>query len=452
MYKTINPFTGEDGYIEQYWDDIKVKNTIKKTNDFFDVWKNKNISHRIKIVQNIADILRRDKSEVAKIITIEMGKIFKDSLMEVEKCATVCDYYAQNGENFMSDEIIKSDASKSFIYHQPLGIILAVMPWNFPLWQVMRFLAPALIAGNTTLLKHASNVPQCALILNKIAKEAGCGDAFNLLMIGGSKVAGVIKDSRIKAVTLTGSENAGRSVASVAGQNLKKTVLELGGSDAFVVLADADIDAAVSAGVTSRFSNAGQSCVAAKRFILVEEIKEEFLEKFKAAVANLKFGDPMDDKTTLQTMSRQDLRDELHEQVQNSIQAGATAFLGCNKIADSFSGYQASILTNVTKEVPAFSEELFGPVAIIIDAKNEEDALEIANSSEFGLGSSVWSKDIEKATNFAKQIEAGASFVNSFTKSDVRLPFGGIKNSGYGRELSKLGMMEFVNSKTVWIR
>ena len=348
---------------------------------------------------------------------------------------------------------IESDAGRSLVYYQPLGTVLAVMPWNFPFWQVFRFAAPALVAGNTAVLKHASNVPQCALAIESVFREAGFpADTFRTLMISASQVAGVIEDRRIHAVTLTGSEPAGRQVAATAGAALKKSVLELGGSDAFVVLEDADLEMAVSQAVASRYLNAGQSCIAAKRFIVVEAIADRFVERYRKAVEELKAGDPLDEGTTLAPMARNDLRDELHRQVQESVSAGATLVTGGEPLPGKGAFYAPTILDHVRPGQRAYSEELFGPVAIVIRAADEGDAVRIANDSDFGLGSSVWSADSERGERVARRLEAGCSFVNGMVKSDPRLPFGGIKHSGYGRELSHHGIHEFVNAKTLWIR
>jgi succinate-semialdehyde dehydrogenase/glutarate-semialdehyde dehydrogenase len=383
----------------------------------------------------------------------QMGKLINDARAEVEKCATVCDFYADNGAEFLADEVIESDAGKSYVAYLPLGTVLAVMPWNFPLWQVFRFAAPALVAGNTGVLKHASNVPQCALLIEEVFKLASFPEnVFRSLMIRASQVKSVIEDSRVQAVTLTGSEPAGRQVAAAAGNSLKKSVLELGGSDAFIVLEDADLDLTVQNAVVSRFLNTGQSCIAAKRFIVVDAIAEDFVARFKAGVEALKAGDPMDESTTLAPMAREDLRDELHVQVADTLAAGAVAATGCEPIDGPGAFYKASILDRVEPGMRAYHEEFFGPVAIVIHARDEEDALRIANDSPYGLGGSVWTQDSSRGERLARQVESGCTFVNGMVKSDARLPFGGIKNSGYGRELSQHGIREFTNAKTIWIK
>jgi succinate-semialdehyde dehydrogenase/glutarate-semialdehyde dehydrogenase len=382
-----------------------------------------------------------------------MGKPLREARGEVEKCAGVCDYYAQQGEDFMRAETVESDAGKSYVAYYPLGVVLAVMPWNFPFWQVFRAAAPALMAGNAVLLKHAPNVPQCALAIEAVFRAGGLPDGmFTNLMIEVGQVADVIASPHVHAVTLTGSEAAGRKVAACAGQHLKKCVLELGGSDPFIVLHDAELDLAVNTAMTSRFLNCGQSCIAAKRFIVVPQIADEFLSRLKTKVEALKLGDPMDDATQIGPMARLDLRDTLHRQVGDSIAHGAVAVTGCKPVGREGFFYEPSILDRVTIKACAYHEELFGPVAITIRAANEEDALHIANETRFGLGSSIWSKDTARAEQLATRIQAGCTFINGMVKSDPRLPFGGVKSSGYGRELSKLGMHEFVNAKTVWIR
>jgi succinate-semialdehyde dehydrogenase/glutarate-semialdehyde dehydrogenase len=401
----------------------------------------------------VAAVLRKHLDEYAGIITREMGKPVTEARAEIEKCAWLCEYYAQEGPGFLADELIESDASCSLVAWQPLGTVLAVMPWNFPFWQVFRFAVPALVAGNTGLLKHASNVPLCALAIEAVFREAGFPEGvFRSLMISSARVAKLIADPRVHAVTLTGSEPAGREVAAAAGAHLKKTVLELGGSDPFIVLEDADLDLALENAVTSRFLNTGQSCIAAKRFILVESIADEFVRRFRAAVEALTVGDPLDENTRLGPLARIDLRDTLHQQVIDSIAAGAVAVTGCNPESGPGAWYQPSILDRVAPGMPAWSEELFGPVALVIRARDEADAVRIANDSPFGLGGSVWTADSVRGERVARQLECGCAFVNGLVKSDPRLPFGGVKHSGYGRELSRLGIREFVNAKTVWIR
>ncbi len=452
-FDVINPATGKKIKSIPSWDEAAIETALTEAAKATPAWAELALDERAKIVVNAGQVLRDNKDKYAAIITEEMGKLINDAKAEVEKCATVCDYYAQNGAKFLADEIIESDAGKSYVAYQPLGTVLAVMPWNFPFWQVFRFAAPALVAGNTGVLKHASNVPQCALAIEEVFEKAGAPNGvFKSLMIRASQVKAVIEDTRVHAVTLTGSEPAGRQVASTAANVLKKAVLELGGSDAFIVLDDADLDLAVSAAVISRFLNTGQSCIAAKRFIVVDSIAEEFISRFKVAVEALQHGDPMDEATTLAPMARNDLRDEVHQQVIDSIAAGAVAVTGCKPIEMPGAYYKASILDNVKPGMRAYTEEIFGPVALVIRALDESDALEIANSSVFGLGSSVWTQDSARGERVALKIQAGCCFVNGFVKSDARLPFGGIKRSGFGRELSHHGIKEFVNAKTIWIK
>lgn len=387
------------------------------------------------------------------MMTLEMGKLIKESQAEVEKCAWVCDYYADHAAGFLADESIATDAASSYVAYQPLGTVLAVMPWNFPLWQVFRFAVPALTGGNTGVLKHASNVPRCALAIEQVFHDAEIPDGvFRTLMISASQVAKVIADPRIHAVTLTGSEPAGKKVAACAGENLKKTVLELGGSDAFIILEDADLEEAVKNAVASRFLNAGQSCIAAKRFIVIDSVADEFVKRFRDAAEKLTMGDPLDESTTLAPMARVDLRDELHQQVDAGIRQGAVVVTGCESPAGPGAFYPPSILDHVQPGMTAYEEELFGPVASVIRATDEQDALRIANGSRYGLGGSVWTTNLKRGEALARRVQAGAVFVNGMVKSDPRLPFGGVKASGYGRELSHHGLHEFLNAKTVWIK
>jgi len=398
-------------------------------------------------------VLRAHAGDYARTMALEMGKPICEGRAEVNKCAVCCDFYADHAERFLADELIASDAAKSYVAHRPLGVILAVMPWNFPFWQVFRFAAPALMAGNVGLLKHSSNVPRCALQIEEVFVKAGFpGDVFRTLMIGSGKVDRVIEHPAVKAVTLTGSDIAGRKVAAKAGQMLKKTVMELGGSDPFVVLADADVDEAAQVAARARCINSGQSCIAAKRFIVEAPVYGAFLEKFKAAMAALVMGDPLDERSQVGAQARDDLMRELHGQVEASVAKGAKAVLGGEPLPGPGSFYPPTILVDVVPGMPAYDEELFGPVASVICADNADDALRIANDTPFGLGASVWTGDSVKGERFAASVEAGASFVNGMVKSDPRLPFGGVKISGFGRELSHHGIKEFVNIQTVWIK
>lgn len=454
--KSINPATGETVRSYDSPDDATLESILDAMDAARHPWAATPVRERADVVNRAGQELRKRVDECALLITQEMGKLIGEARAEVEKCALACEYYAECGEEFLADEVIESDAGKSYVACQPLGTVLAVMPWNFPFWQVFRFAAPALVAGNAGLLKHASNVPGCALKIEQIFRDAGLPDnVFRALLVGSDTVSDLLADPRVHAATLTGSDKAGRSVGSQAGENLKKTVLELGGSDPFVVLEDADLDEAATVGVKARFQNTGQSCIAAKRFILVESIADEFIGKFRAKVEQLKPGDPMDDSTSISTMARRNLRDELHEQVQDALDKGAQAVVGCAPLVDGrFSKgayYQPSILAGVNEDMRAWREELFGPVAIIIRVPDEAAALRVANAVPFGLGGCVWTKDAARGERFARQLECGAAFVNGMVKSDPRLPFGGIKASGYGRELSWHGIREFVNQKTVWI-
>lgn len=416
-------------------------------------WRARPLPERCALLRSAAVVLRERAAELARLVTREMGKPIREARAEIEKSALGCDYYADKAPDFLADEALESDAGRSLVVYQPLGTVLAIMPWNFPFWQVFRFAAPALAAGNTGLLKHAANVPQCALAIESVFRQAGFPDGvFTALMIPSTQVAHVIEDRRVHAVTLTGSEPAGRQVAAVAGAQIKKSVLELGGSDAFVVLEDADLDQAVATAVTSRFLNTGQSCIAAKRFIVVEAVADDFVTRFKVATEGLVSGDPLQEETQIGPLARVDLRDELHQQVIDSIAHGAVAVTGCNPETGPGAYYQASILDRVQPGMRAYHEELFGPVASVIRALDEEDAVRIANDTDFGLGGSVWTRDTARGERVARQLQCGSAFVNGLVKSDPRLPFGGIKHSGYGRELSRLGIQEFVNAKTVWIR
>jgi succinate-semialdehyde dehydrogenase/glutarate-semialdehyde dehydrogenase len=420
----------------------------------FNSWKETTFTLRSELMKNAANVLRENSEEYSVLMTTEMGKPILQSRAEVEKCAWVCDYYADNAEKFLEDEIIKTEATKSFVSYQPLGVILAVMPWNFPFWQVFRFAAPNLMAGNAGLLKHASNVSGCALAIEDVFRKAGFPEnLFRTLLVTSKNVKEVISNKLVQAVTLTGSVPAGKSVASLAGSLIKKTVLELGGSDPYVILEDADLESAAMSCVNSRLINAGQSCIAAKRFIIIESVYNEFEKLFLDFMSKKKMGDPLDDKNDLGPQANIQLRDELHDQVSRSIKQGAELILGGTipKIDGAY--YPPTILKNVKPGMAAFDEELFGPVAALIKAKDENEAIELANKSVFGLGAAVFTKDLKRGERIAKEkLNAGCCFVNDSVKSDPRLPFGGIKESGYGRELSAIGIKEFVNIKTVYIK
>ena len=451
--KSINPASGE--LIKEYTEhtEDEVNDIIGATQDAWLEWRRTDFTHRSALMTRLADLIEESADDLAQVMADEMGKPFAGGVSEAKKCAMVCRYYADNAEDMLADEIIQTEANKSFATFQPIGIVLAVMPWNFPFWQVFRFAAPALMAGNAGVLKHASNVVGSALAMEKLFVDAGFPrDIFRALLIPGSTVAKVIENPLIRAVTLTGSTPAGKAVASKAGEMLKKTVLELGGSDAYIVLADADIVAAAKACTTSRLINGGQSCISAKRFVVVNEVYEEFVEHFVDEMKKAVVGNPLDKETTMGPMARVDLRDELHEQVVTSVAKGAMLLLGGEKPEGEGAYYPATVLGDVAPGMPAYHEEFFGPVASVIRAKDEADAIRIANDSIFGLGGAVFTSDVAKGERIAKEeIQAGAVFVNNFVISDPRLPFGGIKESGYGRELSHYGIKEFVNIKTVQI-
>ncbi len=449
---TRNPATGATLKIFPALDNTQVDSVLQQLSTASVGWAATPIAERAACLQRTAQHLRTQRDQYAALITLEMGKPVREARAEVEKCATGCEYYAQNAERLLADEIIATDAANSRVVYQPLGTLLAIMPWNFPFWQAFRAAVPALAAGNTVALKHASNVPQCALAIEAAFQTSFPANVFRTLLIDPEQAEKMISDARIHAVTLTGSETAGRRIAAAAGAHLKKSVLELGGSDAFVVLADADLDAAARLATTSRFLNNGQSCIAAKRIILMESIADDFLARFKQKIAQLKQGDPMQDDTDLGPMARADLRDSVHRQVTDSINKGAVPLMGCEPVAGSGYYYKASLLDQVLPGMPAYEDELFGPVAAVIRAKDEADALRIANDSRYGLGGSVCTSDPGKGEAFAHALHCGQAFVNGIVKSDPRLPFGGVKASGYGRELALHGIREFVNIKTVWVK
>lgn len=456
-FESINPANGRRLEVFEAWDEARIEAALAAAARAGPEWAGLALTRRCALLRAVAGLLRARREPLARLITLEMGKLIGEARAEIEKCAHACDYYAEHAAGFLADTPVVSDAGRSFIAWQPLGAVLAVMPWNFPFWQVFRFAAPALVAGNVALLKHASNVPQCAQAIEAVFRDAwhdaGLPDGvFTTLMIPASRVARVIGDARVRAVTLTGSEPAGRQVAATAGAALKKTVLELGGSDAFIVLGDADLEHTVKHAVASRFMNAGQSCIAAKRFIVVDAVAEDFVAAFKAGAESLATGDPLDGKTRLAPLARADLRDELHHQVQQSIALGAELVTGGAPLSGAGFFYPATILDRIAPGMPAFGEELFGPVASVIRVRDEDEAVAVANASRFGLGGSVWTADLARGEAVARRLQCGGAFVNGIVKSDPRLPFGGIKDSGYGRELSVHGLREFVNIKTVWIR
>jgi succinate-semialdehyde dehydrogenase/glutarate-semialdehyde dehydrogenase len=449
--QSINTFSGQIIGEYQEYSSAEVEEIIFQVDRAFQSWKHTSFEQRAVCMKKLQAKLLERKEELAGIIVSEMGKVKREAMGEIEKCALVCSFYAENAEAFLKNERIKTEASESYISYQPVGTVFAVMPWNFPFWQVFRFLAPALMAGNTGVLKHASNVSGCALAIEQLVREAEFPkNVFRTLLIGSRAVKAVIENPLIKAVTLTGSTPAGRSVASAAGAALKKSVLELGGSDPYLILEDANIETAARLCVTSRLLNAGQSCIGAKRFIVADKIYNQFRDEFVRLMSEAKFGDPLDPQTIFGPLARTDLRDELHQQVEKSRKLGATVRIGGSVPEEKTPFYPPTVLENVIPGMPAYHEELFGPVAVLFRAHSEEEAIRIANDTVFGLGAGVFTSDLEKGKRLAeKGLEAGCVFVNDFVKSDPRLPFGGIKESGYGRELSTIGIREFVNMKTV---
>lgn len=454
MYiKSINPVNGKIIRSYRQMQRPLVLKKIAQTHKAWLSWRESSFEYRAAQLLQLAAVLRLQQAELAELMALEMGKPLKDGLAEIDKCAEVCQYYAENAAGFLADQHIITEASKSYVSFQPLGVVLAVMPWNFPFWQVFRFLAPALMAGNCGLLKHASNVPGCALAIENLVKAAGFPDGvFQTLMIGSKAVAKVIAHPLVKAVTLTGSTEAGKQVAAQAGMQLKKTVLELGGSDPYLILADADLELAAEVCVNSRLINNGQSCIAAKRFIADKKIVKEFTRLFVAKMQLKKLGEPFASDTDLGPMARADLRDDLHLQVMKNIAFGAKCVLGGH--IPVFKGkhayYEPTVLTGIRKGMPAYSEEMFGPVAAILTARDTEHAIALANDTVFGLGAAVFTRNKDLGEHIAKtRLQAGSCFVNSLVKSDPRLPFGGINQSGYGRELGLYGIHEFVNIKTV---
>lgn len=451
--QSINPATGESLKVYAELTEVEIEAKLQAAHEAFLEWRGRSFEERARFMKKAAETLRANKADYAKTMTLEMGKPITEAEAEVEKCAWVCEYYAENAEEFLKNEPRVTEASQSYVRFTPLGVILAVMPWNFPLWQVFRFAAPALMAGNAGILKHASNVPGCSLLIEDVFKEAGFPKGlFQSLLIGASKVEHLIEDDRVKAVTLTGSNPAGEKVAAAAGRQIKKTVLELGGSDPFIVLDDADLDLAATQAVKGRLLNSGQSCIAAKRFIVMESVAEAFEAKFKAAWETMVVGDPLDPKTQVGPLARPDLVDEIDRQVRESVAQGAVLLSGGKRLDRPGAFYAPTILTQVKKGMPAYDEETFGPLAAVIRIKSEEEAIQVANDTLFGLGGSVWSQNTERAVRLAHQIEAGAVFVNGIVRSDPRLPFGGVKKSGYGRELADFGIREFVNVQTVWVK
>jgi succinate-semialdehyde dehydrogenase/glutarate-semialdehyde dehydrogenase len=449
--ETVNPATGKLVQRYEEWTRERTFLALEKTALAWPAWAGSDFPERQAMLFKVAEIIRSEKEQLARMMALEMGKPIAEGRGEAEKCAWVCDYYAENAEKFLAPKMIESDASRSYVAFRPLGTLLAVMPWNFPLWQVFRCAAPALMAGNACVLKHSSNVPRCALAIQELFARGGLPEnIFTTLMIGSGQVDEVIASPHVQAVTLTGSEHAGRKVAARAGAMLKKTVLELGGSDSFIVLDDADLEEAARVGARARCINSGQSCIAAKRFVVVEAVYDLFLEYFQKEMTKLPLGDPALESTRIGPLARQDLVEELDGQVRSSLDLGARVVLGGRPLPGTGFYYPATILVDVKKGMPAYDQELFGPVATVIRAANAGDAIDIANSTPFGLGASVWTKNRDEAEGYAAALHCGAVFFNGLVKSDPRLPFGGVKNSGYGRELSSFGIREFVNMQTVW--
>lgn len=450
--KSINPYNNQLLATYEEMNSEEVAAIIDQTYSAWQKWKECTFTFRSEILNRVASVLREKKKELSELITLEMGKLIAEAEGEVEKCAWVCEYYAEHAEKMLADEPILTDGQKSMAIFQPIGPILAIMPWNYPFWQVFRFAAPTLMAGNAGLLKHASNVQGCALAIEKVFLEAGLPlGIIKSLIIGSSKVETIIANPKVKAVTLTGSEFAGSQVAAAAGKYLKKSVLELGGSDPCIVLDDADLDEAVKIGLKSRLLTSGQTCISAKRFIVTSNIASEFISKMKTEIKHYHQGNPLDRNTNLAPLAGRNFAEDIHRQITRSIKLGANCLIGGDLPAEGCF-YPITLLTDVNQDMPVFKEETFGPVIAVIVVKDDHEAIEIANNSLFGLGASIWTNDIERGEAIGRKIEAGAIFINGMVKSDPRLPFGGIKNSGFGRELSYYGIKEFCNIKTIWIK
>ena len=449
---SINPATGELTKRFDAHTDSEIESALGRAVSAFEKYRASSFAERAVKLRHAAEMLEKDREHLARIITNEMGKLLRGSIDEIEKCARGCRFYAEHGEKFLREQIVSSDARRSHVRYDPLGAVLAIMPWNFPFWQVFRFAAPALMAGNVGLLKHASNVPQCALAIQKIFREAGFGPGvFQTLLIENETVEKIIRDPRVKAVTLTGSERAGSAVASTAGREIKKSVLELGGSDPFIVMPSATLDDAISTGVKSRMVNSGQSCIAAKRFIIADAIYDQYLVQFVERMKRLKLGDPREETTEVAPLSSEHILRGVYDQVQKSVAAGAKILCGGKRAAGLGYFYEPTVLAEIPKSAPAYREEVFGPVALFFRARDRNEAVAIANDSNFGLGASVWTNDAAEQEFFSHELQSGMVFVNAMVASDPRVPFGGIKRSGYGRELGAERIREFTNVKTVWI-
>lgn len=451
-FATINPTTGETVRTFEELNEEALDQKLEKAQAAFMQWRRTSFEHRAERMRKAAELLSSDRERLARVMVEEMGKPIAAARSEVEKCAWVCRHYADHAEAFLQDEPVDVGEARAFVRHLPLGPVLAVMPWNFPLWQVFRFVAPSLMAGNVGLLKHAANVPLCALAIEDLLLRAGFPEgAFQTLLIGHEAVAKVLGDPRIVAATLTGSERAGASVAATAGAHLKKTLLELGGSDPFLVMPSADIDAAARVGVAARNLNNGQSCIAAKRFLIHDEVYDRFVERFLEGLAQQKVGDPMEEETTIGPLATQAILDGVAAQVDDAVQRGARVLAGGKRVDGPGWFYEPTVLAEIPRTARAFSEEVFGPVALFFRVHDVDEAIELANATDFGLGSSVWTQDAAEQERLVTELEAGMTFVNSMVSSDPRLPFGGVKRSGYGRELARDGILEFVNRKAVWI-
>jgi succinate-semialdehyde dehydrogenase/glutarate-semialdehyde dehydrogenase len=453
IMKSINPYTQKSIAEYQEFDENKTFDLIERTDDGFHSWKELSYNQRGEHFNRLANLLREQKEKLARLITSEMGKIIGESEAEIEKCAWLCEHYAEHAEDLLQPQSYSTDASKSYVRFDPIGIVYGIMPWNFPFWQVLRAAVPTMMAGNTFLLKHAPNVQGCAFAIERLFREAGFPEnVFTNLVISIETSDKVIAHPLVRGVTLTGSRRAGQQVASVAGQHLKKTVMELGGSDPYIVLADAQFNESCKTGVCSRMLNSGQVCIAAKRFIVVEDILDQFIEEQKLLLENMWLGDPTDERTDMGPMAREDLLLNIEKQVEESVKMGAEIITGGERMDDRSWFYKPTLITKVRKGMPVYDEETFGPVSVVIPAKDPEDAIRIANDTIYGLGASLWTQNLELAEKLASKIEAGAVFINGMTKSDPRLPFGGTKQSGYGRELGDYGIKEFTNIKTVWIK
>jgi succinate-semialdehyde dehydrogenase/glutarate-semialdehyde dehydrogenase len=453
MIATVNPTTNETLKTFEPLTEPQIEEKLQRAADTFRSYRWSSFAEREPLMLRAAEILESEKDEFGRLMTLEMGKPIKGAVQEAEKCAWVCRYYAENARPHLADEVISTNASQSYVRFQPLGLVLAVMPWNFPFWQVFRFAAPALMAGNVGLLKHASNVPQCAVAIEDIFRRAGFPEgAFQTLLIGSDAVQRVLEDKRVVAATLTGSEPAGRSVAAIAGKQIKRTVLELGGSDPFIVMASANLDEAVTTGVRARTINNGQSCIAAKRFIITDSIYDDFERRFVEEMRTLRVGDPMADDTDIGPLATEQILKDIEKQVRESVAAGADVLTGGKRASGPGNFYEPTVLTNIPSTAPAYCEELFGPVALLFRVANLDEAIRLANDSPFGLGASAWTNDEDEQARFANELDAGCVFINGMVASDPRLPFGGVKNSGYGRELGEFGIREFVNIKTIWIK